>query len=446
MSTRISQDDKIVIVMGLTGAGKSKFIEYATGSNGNSVGHSWRSHTSDIQTVRAVHPANGGPVVFVDTPGFDGTFKSDEEILAIIVDWLTKAKKAKVSTILYLHRMSDNRMSQSATKNIRLFRSICGKHAMPNVVIVTTMWSKVGRKDGIDREDELKKEVWHEMLDDGCKIERFEDTRESAWRIVCNIMKNPGASLLIQDEMTGDTQESPIETTASYYLAGTAENNSPPARASANVLLSTKLEKLIKGLKIAVPKLKLAMKSARPQYENMVVVMGLTGVGKSQFIERATRSNGDSVGHSWRSRTSDVRAVRAVNPANGSPVVFVDTPGFNDTFKSDEEILTIITDWLTKAKKAKVSTILYLHRMSDNRMSGSAMKNLQLFRSICDKKAMPNVAIVTTMWSKVGREDGILWEEVLKKEVWDDMVVNGCKIERFEDTYQSAWDIVNKFF
>ena len=119
--------------------------------------------------------------------------------------------------------MSDIRMSQSAMKNLRLFRSICGKQAMPNVVIVTTMWSKVGRKEGKDREDELKKEVWHEMLEDGCKIERFEDTRESAWRIVCNITKNPGASLLIQDEMTGDIQEPPIETTAGRYLARTAE-------------------------------------------------------------------------------------------------------------------------------------------------------------------------------------------------------------------------------
>jgi hypothetical protein len=126
-------------------------------------------------------------------------------------------------------------------KNIRLFRSICGEQAMPNVVIVTTMWSKVGREDGINREDELKKEVWREMLEDGCKIERFEDTRESAWRIVSNIIKNPGASLLIQDEMAGDTQEPPIETTTSYYLAGTAENNSSPARASANVLLSSKV-------------------------------------------------------------------------------------------------------------------------------------------------------------------------------------------------------------
>jgi len=85
---------------------------------------------------------------------------------------------------------------------------------MLNVAIVTTMWSKVGKKDGIDREEELKKEVWHNMLEDGCGIERFEDTPESAWRIVLNIMKNPGVSLLIQEEKTGDT-------TAGRYLAGT---------------------------------------------------------------------------------------------------------------------------------------------------------------------------------------------------------------------------------
>jgi hypothetical protein len=30
-------------------------------------------------------------------------------------------------------------------------------------------------------------------------------------------------------------------------------------------------------------------------------------------------------------------------------VVFVDTPGFDDTFKSDTEILTTIADWLVEA-------------------------------------------------------------------------------------------------
>jgi GTPase Era involved in 16S rRNA processing len=49
-----------------------------------------KSHTSDIRAVRVVHPSGSGAVVFVDTPGFDDTYKSDTEILCIIADWLVK--------------------------------------------------------------------------------------------------------------------------------------------------------------------------------------------------------------------------------------------------------------------------------------------------------------------------------------------------------------------
>jgi hypothetical protein len=89
-----------------------------------------------------------------------------------------------------------------------------------------------------------------------------------------------------------------------------------------------------------------------------------------------------------------------------------------------------------------LSTILYLHRISDNRMSGSAMKNLKLFWKLCGRKVMPNVVIVTTMWSLVQADWGKDREEVLTKEVWNDMVDNGCTVKRFQDTRQSAWDIV----
>jgi predicted GTPase len=41
--------------------------------------------------VRVAHPSDGHPVVFVDTPGFDDTDKSDTEILSIIAEWLIKA-------------------------------------------------------------------------------------------------------------------------------------------------------------------------------------------------------------------------------------------------------------------------------------------------------------------------------------------------------------------
>jgi hypothetical protein len=93
-------------------------------------------------------------------------------------------------------------MNGSAMKNLRLFSSLCGQKAMPHVVIVTTMWGKVNREEADEREDLLKREVWKEMLGDGCKLARFEDTYESAWNIVGSLMqKKSGTRLRIQKEM-----------------------------------------------------------------------------------------------------------------------------------------------------------------------------------------------------------------------------------------------------
>jgi hypothetical protein len=93
-------------------------------------------------------------------------------------------------------------------------------------------------------------------------------------------------------------------------------------------------------------------------------VMGLTGVGKStvrcvfcptilsiliaytQFIEAATRRNGQTVGHGMRSFTSDILPFRCRHPVNNMPVVFLDTPGFDDTYQPDYAILDKINRWL----------------------------------------------------------------------------------------------------
>jgi hypothetical protein len=49
-----------------------------------SVGHDL--FTTDIEIIRFQFVDIN--VVFVDTPGFDDTYKSDVEILAMIADWL----------------------------------------------------------------------------------------------------------------------------------------------------------------------------------------------------------------------------------------------------------------------------------------------------------------------------------------------------------------------
>ena len=96
-------------VMGPTGAGKStvsspplnffssilmttspKFIERATSRSEQTVGHDLCSLTADIRTARIPHPIDGHPVLFVDTPGFDDTFKSDVEIVDLIAKFLVR--------------------------------------------------------------------------------------------------------------------------------------------------------------------------------------------------------------------------------------------------------------------------------------------------------------------------------------------------------------------
>ena len=55
---------------------------------------------------------------------------------------------------------------------------------MPNVVIATTMWRRVWGTEGEDREARLKSAYWANIIAQGCKVERFQDTYESAWHII----------------------------------------------------------------------------------------------------------------------------------------------------------------------------------------------------------------------------------------------------------------------
>jgi len=65
---------------------------------------------------------------------------------------------------------------------------------MPNVVIATTMWGHVGQENGERREAELKNGFCSEMGADAYRVERFQDTYESAWHIICDLEKSTTAT------------------------------------------------------------------------------------------------------------------------------------------------------------------------------------------------------------------------------------------------------------
>ncbi|KZP23368.1 hypothetical protein FIBSPDRAFT_1015410, partial [Athelia psychrophila] len=175
-----------ISVMGPTGAGKSTFIEYVTQlESGGSVRHGLQPDSSVTQAVRTKHPKDQDPITFIDTPGFDDAKRTDTETLAQIASWFAKVYKEKISisAIIYLHRISDNRIPGSPLKNLQMFSSMCGQAAMPHVILATTMWSETKPETGARREEELKG-FWADMITQGCIVQRFEDSNQSAWEIV----------------------------------------------------------------------------------------------------------------------------------------------------------------------------------------------------------------------------------------------------------------------
>jgi len=109
------------------------------------------------------------------------------------------------NTALYLHRISDTRITGSDLSNfgsalcvqcspvslerLEIYRSLLGDQILGNTVFVTTHWPKVegeSLEDARRREDELKTDrlFMRQFLDKGARIERFEGSRVSALKLI----------------------------------------------------------------------------------------------------------------------------------------------------------------------------------------------------------------------------------------------------------------------
>lgn len=130
----------------------------------------------------------------------------------------------------------------------------------------------------------------------------------------------------------------------------------------------------------------------------------------------------------------------------GHNVNLIDTPGFDDTHKSETEVLTSIATWLEESygNHEKLNGVIYLHSINKPRMEGSALRNLRLFRQLCGESPLKNVVLGTTFWGAVNEEAGKSREKELRQrpEFWGQMVERGSHMMRVTDR-ASALEIVD---
>lgn len=123
----------------------------------------------------------------------------------LIASWMKDAydDKTRLTGIIFLHRISDNKMSGSSYKNLKMFRSLCGSQNLSHVILATTMWDKVTPEEGTQREAELLSEDkwWGEMRKKGSLVRRYDNTKGGAMAMVNELLQMSPIVLTIQNEI-----------------------------------------------------------------------------------------------------------------------------------------------------------------------------------------------------------------------------------------------------
>ncbi|KAG0125528.1 P-loop containing nucleoside triphosphate hydrolase protein [Tuber indicum] len=171
----------------------------------------------------------------------------------------------------------------------------------------------------------------------------------------------------------------------------------------------------------------------------------VTGAGKSYFIREVSGNSEVVVSDDLHSCTREVQSYSF--EYEGTKITLVDTPGFNDTNRSDTDVLREIADWTsaTYREKRPLSGIIYLHPITHARMEGSALKNLRMFQSLCGQIFLKNVFLTTTQWSNVDQAEGGVRENSLQNpDFWGGLVDKGATLQRFHGTRESGLELIRK--
>ncbi|KAG6823858.1 hypothetical protein H0H92_008835 [Tricholoma furcatifolium] len=177
--------DRVILIIGPLGAGKTSFVNALFG-NAGPQGHlnanSIQYHYGTVKDRR---------VCIVDAPGFQDDTTIDDEILRRISQWLIQSYPAGMKTmgIVYLQDITHIAVTERMKANLHSLQALDGvDDASVQMVFVTTMWSKVSQKVGEHCEFRLCGKYWKDPQANGLMMCRFDGTQDSALAVLDTVL------------------------------------------------------------------------------------------------------------------------------------------------------------------------------------------------------------------------------------------------------------------
>ncbi|CAA7263274.1 unnamed protein product [Cyclocybe aegerita] len=186
------KSDIVILMTGLTGAGRSTFINALLSNHRMRVGDTTASCTKEVEYAIIPQPHKDYRLIVVDTPGFDQDGKPDSEVLKQISTWLHKSFPEGIARggVIYLHDISSDRNSGMTNALFILRQSFSQVQQMlcRRVALATTKWDKIDAATGSAHQEELVSQHWRRLISAGSQVFRIR-SREDSQRIIESFLR-----------------------------------------------------------------------------------------------------------------------------------------------------------------------------------------------------------------------------------------------------------------
>ncbi|PPR04313.1 hypothetical protein CVT24_013386 [Panaeolus cyanescens] len=162
---RNTRDACLILLMGVTGSGKSTFVEcIGNGRHLRISKNQLDGVTQELLVYRLnnVFRVGGDPVYLMDTPGFADDKFPESKVLRLVQTF----------------------MKENRSKTLDIFKALTGLTTERNITIVTTMWDQIWNQKQQEmanqRLQDLQNDTWQSLVEDGTTVVKFENNHASA--------------------------------------------------------------------------------------------------------------------------------------------------------------------------------------------------------------------------------------------------------------------------